>query len=383
MVSAMDDTPPGTRSYLRPCGLVPATPATRNPTPDDGGYPGTLPLCGDGPYDFTAIELITRKGSAVTRRQRPLSDLWDSDVNPALLPMHTILDRLTSPRRRIAGLRMDRPQLMGIVNVTPDSFSDGGQFSSSAAAIEHALRLAEEGAAILDIGGESTRPGSDPVPLAEELARVLPVIEALTSRTEALISIDTRKAYVARQALAAGAHIINDITAMTHDPAMIEVAVDAGVPIVLMHALGDPKAMQTDPRYDDAPTDIYDYLAGRVVALTNAGIVRERIIIDPGIGFGKTLEHNLQLMGSLALFHGLGCPVLLGASRKRFIGTLTNQPEAAARVAGSVGAALAGAAQGVQIIRVHDVKQTAAALGVFAASLAGLAWGADHQRRWA
>ena len=311
----MDHSSPTQRSYLRPCGLIPAGPATRSIAPDEGGYPGTLPLCGDGPFDFTAIELITRNGPAVRRRLRPLSDLWDSDVNPALLPMHTILGHLTSPRRRIAGLRVDRPQLMGIVNVTPDSFSDGGQFFSSAQAIEHALRLAEEGAAILDIGGESTRPGSEAIPLAEELARVLPVIEALSARTEALISIDTRKAEVARQALAAGAHIINDITAISYDPTMVEVAAEAGVPVVLMHALGDPKTMQADPRYDDAPTDIYDYLAGRIAALTAAGVLRERIIVDPGIGFGKTAAHNLQLMGSLALFHGLGCPVLLGASR--------------------------------------------------------------------
>ena len=369
----MGQAPDATRSYLRPCGLIPAGPATRTIAPDDGGYPGTLPLCGDGPYDFSAIELIIRNGPAATRRLRPLSDLWDSDVNPALLPAHTILDRLTSPRRRIAGLRMDRPQLMGVVNVTPDSFSDGGQFSSTAAAIEHALRLAEEGAAILDIGGESTRPGSEATALTDELARVLPVIEAVAARTEALISIDTRKAFVARQALAAGAHIINDITAMTHDPTMIEVAADAGVPVVLMHALGDPKTMQSDPRYDDAPTDIYDYLAARITALTEAGVLRERIIIDPGIGFGKTSAHNLQLMGSLALFHGLGCPVLLGASRKRFIGGLTNEPAAAKRMAGSVGAALAAAAQGGQIIRVHDVKETKAALDVFGASLAGAA----------
>jgi dihydropteroate synthase len=370
-VSDMDEHAPSHRSYLRPCGLVPANAASRTVSPDDGGYPGTLPLCGDGPFDFTAIELIVRNGPAVSRRLRPLSDLWDSDVNPALLPVHTILDRLTSPRRRIAGLRMDRPQLMGIVNVTPDSFSDGGQFTSSAQAIEHALQLAADGAAILDIGGESTRPGSEAIALNEELARVLPVIEALSERTEALISIDTRKAEVARQALAAGAHIINDITAMTYDPAMVEVAADAGVPVVLMHALGDPKTMQSDPRYDDAPTDIYDYLAGRITALTDAGVLRERIIVDPGIGFGKTAAHNLQLMGSLALFHGLGCPVLLGASRKRFIGGLMNEPEAARRMPGSIGAALAGAAQGVQIIRVHDVRETKAALDVYRACLTG------------
>ena len=359
------------RIYLRPCGLVPASAGLRAGPRTGDLFPGTLPLCGDGLFDFTAIELISRRGASVSRRLRPLGDLWDADVNPALFPLHECLDRLTAPRRRIAGLRVDRPQLMGIVNVTPDSFSDGGQFATSADAVAHGLRLIDEGASLIDVGGESTRPGSDETPLDTELARVLPVIEGLANKSDALISIDTRKAEVARRALAAGAHMVNDITGMTHDPDMIGLAAEAGVPVVLMHALGDPKTMQDDPRYDDAPTDIYDYLGARIAALEAAGIRRERIIIDPGIGFGKTAVHNLQLIGSLALLHGLGCPLLLGASRKRFIGTLTQEPVAARRGAGSVGAALAGAAQGAQILRVHDVRETKAALDVFVACLAG------------
>ena len=359
------------RIYLRPTGLVTATPAQRALDEAEGRFSGALPLCGDGPFDFLGLEVITRQGTIVTRRLRALGEMWDTDVSPALVSAPHILGRITAPRRRIAGMRLDRPQLMGVVNVTPDSFSDGGQFTSSAEAVAYGLRLVQEGASVLDIGGESTRPGSLATPLESELSRVLPVIEGLAAKTEVLISIDTRKAEVARRALEAGAHIINDVTAMTHDPAMLEVAGEAGVPVVLMHALGDPRTMQDNPHYDDAPTDIYDYLAARIAACQDAGIVRERIIIDPGIGFGKTLTHNLQLMASLSLFHGLGCPVLLGASRKRFIGTLTAEPVAANRVSGSVGAALAGAAQGVQIIRVHDVRETKAALDVFQASLAG------------
>ena len=361
----------GERIYLRPAGLIPGSSVTRNQSEETGGYSGALPLCGDGPFDFTAVEIVTRRGADAERRLRTLGELWNSDAGPAMLSANETLARLTSPRRRLAGLPMNAPQIMGVVNVTPDSFSDGGMLTTTAEAVAHALRLAEAGAAILDIGGESTRPGSEATPLDAELSRVLPVIEALAGKCEALISIDTRKAEVARRALQAGAHIINDITALTFDPEMMAVAAQTGVPVVLMHALGDPKTMQLDPRYDDAPTDIFDYLAGRVEACVANGIARERIVIDPGIGFGKTLNHNLQLMGSLSLLHGLGCPVVVGASRKRFIGTLTHEPIAANRVVGSVGAALAAAVQGVQIIRSHDVRETKAALDVFMASLCG------------
>ena len=365
----MTDAPE--RIYLRPVGLVPASAASRSRALIESDFSGTLPLCGEGPFDFMGVEIITRRGPSTSRRLRVLSDLWDADMSLAFVTAHETLDRLTAVRRRIAGLPMDRPHIMGVVNVTPDSFSDGGQFATRGDAIAHALQLVAEGAALLDIGGESTRPGSEVTPLETELERVLPVIEAIAGKTEALISIDTRKAEVARRALAAGAHIINDISAMTHDPAMLGVAAEAGVPVILMHALGDPKTMQDNPHYDDAPTDIYDYLAGRIAACEAASIRRDRIIVDPGIGFGKTIGHNLQVMASLALFHGLGCPVLLGASRKRFIGVLTNEPVAGQRLAGSIGAALAGAAQGVQIVRVHDVRETKAALDVFMPAMAG------------
>ena len=233
------------RIYLRPTGLVHATTAQRALAEAEGRFSGALPLCGDGPFDFLGLEVITRQGIAVTRRMCASGEMWDSDISPALAPAHQTLQRLTTPRRRIAGLRMDRPQIMGVVNVTPDSFSDGGQFASSAQAVAHGLRLVSEGASLLDIGGESTRPGSMATPLEIELARVLPVIEGLASQTDVLISIDTRKAEVARRALDAGAHIINDVTAMTYDPAMLEVAAESGVPFVLMHALGD---FQRNPR---------------------------------------------------------------------------------------------------------------------------------------
>jgi dihydropteroate synthase len=264
-------------------------------------------------------------------------------------------------------LALDRPLIMGILNVTPDSFSDGGHFDDPERAIAHARRMAEEGADILDIGGESTRPGAHPVTVDEELERVMPVIEGLAGRTKALISIDTRKAGVMRRALAAGAHIINDVTALTYEPACLEVAATSEAPVILMHAQGDPRTMQSAPHYDDCLLDVCDWLEARIAACEAAGIARERLVIDPGIGFGKTLAHNLELLSGLTLLHGLGVPVLLGASRKSFIGALTGIKDARARLAGSIAAALQGAAQGVQILRVHDVAETRQALAVWAA----------------
>ncbi|MBI1384258.1 MAG: dihydropteroate synthase [Rhizobiales bacterium] len=276
-------------------------------------------------------------------------------------------DRLIEPRPAVGGLAMDHPHLMGIVNVTPDSFSDGGSFSSTASAIEHGLRLASEGAAILDVGGESTRPGSDAVPLETELARVLPVIEGLVGKTGAIISVDTRKAEVMRRAIAAGASIVNDVSALSHDPAALETVAELGCPVVLMHARGDPKTMQDDPRYDDVLLDVFDYLESRIEAATGAGVERARIIVDPGIGFGKTLEHNLELIAGMTALHALGVPLLIGASRKRFIGTISGVANAGERVHGSVAVALEAARQGAQILRVHDVDATRQALAVMRA----------------
>jgi dihydropteroate synthase len=254
---------------------------------------------------------------------------------------------------------------MGIVNVTPDSFADGGRYLAPDAAIAHALRLEAEGAEILDIGGESTRPGAEPVDAEEEWRRVGPVIEALVPRTQARLSIDTRNAPVMRRAARSGVHLINDVSALSHDPASLEAAAETGLPVVLMHSPNDPRTMQVNPTYADVVLDVCDALEARIEACEGAGIPRSRLIVDPGIGFGKTLTHNLALLGSLSLLHGLGSAVLLGASRKSFIGRLTGTADADDRLPGSLAAALIGAAQGVQILRVHDVAATRQALAVW------------------
>jgi len=290
------------------------------------------------------------------------------DAPPRLLPAQAIpreaLEALTAPRPAVAGLTMDRPRIMGILNTTPDSFSDGGRFDRPEAALDHGRALAAE-ADILDIGGESTRPGAAEVPVACEIARTAPVIEALRGAgVEIPISIDTRKAAVAEAALAAGGNLINDVSAFSFDPDMAGIAVQSGAPVCLMHAQGDPETMQESPRYANVLLDVYDYLAGRVAAATELGIPRSRLVLDPGIGFGKTLSHNLALLRGLSLFHGLGCPVLLGASRKRFIGTLGGADIADRRGPGSLAVALAAVAQGVQIVRVHDVAETRQALRI-------------------
>lgn len=273
-----------------------------------------------------------------------------------------VLARLTAPRADLAGLALDTPRLMGILNVTPDSFSDGGDHFTPEAAVAHARAMQAAGADILDVGGESTRPGAAEVPVAEEIARTGPVIAALRAAGAAPVSIDTRKAEVAQAALAAGARIVNDVSALGFDPGMAAVVAASGAPVCLMHAQGTPATMQADPRYDDVLLDVYDYLAGRVAEAEAAGIDRARILIDPGIGFGKTAAHNLALLRRLSLFHALGCPILLGVSRKRFIGSIGGAPAAKDRMPGSVALALAGIAQGAQIVRVHDVAETRQAL---------------------
>ncbi|WP_458790977.1 dihydropteroate synthase [Yoonia sp. MH D7] len=273
-----------------------------------------------------------------------------------------VLAKLTTPRVPIAGISLNAPRLMGILNVTPDSFSDGGHFSDISAATTHAAAMIASGADILDIGGESTRPGAQTVDNAVEIARTAPVIRALRAVTDTPISIDTRKADVAQAALAAGASLINDVSAMTHDPAMAQVAINARAPVCLMHANGTPQTMQIDPIYDNVLLDVYDALATRIQIAIDAGIARENIIVDPGIGFGKTQTHNLTLLRGLSLFHSLGCAVLLGASRKKFIGTIGQAATASDRTAGSVAVALHGVAQGVQILRVHDIYETKQAI---------------------
>lgn len=260
-----------------------------------------------------------------------------------------------------------RPLVMGILNVTPDSFSDGGRFVDTLAAIEQGLRLAHAGAEILDIGGESTRPYSTPVDAEEELRRVEPVIRALARETSVPLSIDTSKAAVARAALEAGAEIINDITAFASDPEMLAVAQQSQAGVCAMHMQGTPQTMQDAPAYEDVVEEILGYLRTRREALLAAGIDRGRICLDPGIGFGKTHQHNLTLLANCHRFHELGCPLLVGHSRKGFIGKVLGDKEAD-RLAGTIGTALSLARQGVQIVRVHDVEPVKQALLLFEAT---------------
>ncbi|MFN3724049.1 MAG: dihydropteroate synthase [Paracoccaceae bacterium] len=328
-------------TYIRPIPL------------HDAARPNDAVVLAGGWCRFTHLEILERGRTPV--------------VVPASEASPSLLSPLMSPRADFAGLTLDRPRLMGILNVTPDSFSDGGLFLKPEAAMMQARAMAGL-ADILDVGGESTRPGAVEVPVEVETARTVPVIAALRAAgIERPVSIDTRKAAVAQAALAAGAGIVNDVTALQFDPGMAALVADAGVPVILMHSLGTPATMQDDPVYDDVLLDVYDALAARVAQAEGAGISRARMAVDPGIGFGKTLAHNLALLARLSLFHSLGVPVLLGASRKRFIGALSGEDEAARRMPGSLAVALAGVAQGVQMIRVHDVQETRAAVTLWQA----------------
>ena len=298
-------------------------------------------------------------------------EVLSRDRQPESIPAdevpQDILHRLTSARSDLGTSESNRPQVMGILNTTPDSFSDGGQFDSRATARAHAVRLMQEGADIIDIGGESTRPGADLIAVDEEISRTKPAILDVRPASRLPLSIDTRKAPVAAAALDAGIDWINDVSALTFDSEMARLAASSGAPVCLMHAPSDPKTMQQNAQYEDVLLDVYDYLAARVDFALSQGILRQNIIVDPGIGFGKTLAHNLTLLRGLAVFHSLGCPMLLGASRKRFIGTISGAEKTQDRMAGSVAVALAAAGQGAQILRVHDVRETVQALKIWAA----------------
>ena len=274
----------------------------------------------------------------------------------------------TSPQLDCNGriLRLDRPRVMGIVNITPDSFSDGGAHFDADAAIAQGLRLAEEGADLLDIGGESTRPGAQEVSVEEELRRVIPVIEGLARATPLPISIDTSKPEVMRAAVAAGAGLLNDVYGLRREGAL-GAAAELGMPVVLMHMLGEPRSMQAAPEYDDVAGEVHRFLAERIFAAEMAGIAKKNIVVDPGFGFGKTTAHNLQLLAQLRRFTELGVPVLAGLSRKRSIGELTGRSEPRARAAGSVAAHLIAAQNGAMLLRVHDVAPTVDALKVWQA----------------
>lgn len=355
--------------YIRPLGIYAARQVADTPEMPQEIW-GGLPLAG-GPLAFSALEVLERSPRGTLRRAIGLGDLFERDWGRNTLAAADLLEQIRAPRARLAGLSLDRTRIMGIVNVTPDSFSDGGRHDTTAAAVAHGLSLAEAGAEILDVGGESTRPGSETVAVDEELRRVIPVIEGLRAKTDALISIDTRKAEVMRQAAQAGADILNDVSALTHDPKSLEVAAASGLPVMLMHAQGDPKTMNDDPQYSDVVLDVFDFLEQRIRACVAAGIPKSRLIADPGIGFGKHLHHNVAVLSAMSLYHGLGVPLLLGASRKKLIGQICNVEDPRARVPGSIAAALHSIAQGVQIVRVHDVAETRQAVAVWEAAQAG------------
>lgn len=313
------------------------------PIPEEGG---ALPLAG-GWLRFSRLERLERGG--VPAR------ILSADAAPP-----EVLTALTAPRAPVMGVGMDRSSVMGIVNATPDSFSDGGTYDG----IAQGRALIAQGADVLDIGGESTRPGAADVTEAEEIARVVPVIAALRDKP---ISVDTRKAQVARAALDAGAGLVNDVSGFDFDPALAQLVASTGVPVCLMHAQGVPATMQDQPSYDDVLLDVYDALAARIARAEAAGIPRARILVDPGIGFGKTLDHNLAILNRISLFHGLGCGILLGVSRKRFIGEVAAEPTPRERMPGTLGVTLASVGQGVQMHRVHDVAATVQGLAVWRA----------------
>ncbi|MGE3333327.1 MAG: dihydropteroate synthase [Rhodospirillaceae bacterium] len=303
---------------------------------------------------FTAVELTNSALSPTVQQTFLVADC------PA--DCRSWLTAYASDPHSFAGLSLAAPVLMGVVNVTPDSFSDGGQFSSPSYAVAHARALMEAGASIIDVGGESTRPGAAPVEIAEEVARVVPVVRAL-AELGACVSIDTRHAAVMEAAISVGARIVNDVTALTGVGALKAVA-KANVAVILMHMQGEPRTMQDHPTYAWAPGDVFDFLAARLASCIAGGIPLERIAVDPGIGFGKNDAHNAQILDHTALYHALQCPVVIGASRKSFIGRMSRGEDAQHRLPGSLAAALHGVSQGAQILRVHDVAETRQALAV-------------------
>jgi len=328
-----------------------------------------LPLAG-GPRHFAACEAVLREnGRARAREVVSLAELgaWAARFGArTAAEAEALLARLSAPRPPFAGLDLGEPRIMGIINVTPDSFSDGGDRFDAGRAVDDGLAMVEAGAAILDVGGESTRPGSAPVDPQEELRRVLPVVRGLADGG-AIVSIDSRRAPVMAAALDAGARVLNDVTALEYDPGSLTLAAERGAPVVLMHMRGEPGTMQANPRYHDAALDVYDYLEGRVAACLAAGLARADIAVDPGIGFGKTAIHNLEILDQMALYQGLGCAVVLGVSRKGFIGKMSRDEAPKARLPGSLAAALAGVERGAQILRVHDVAETSQALALWRA----------------
>ena len=314
-----------------------------------------LPLAG-GPFSFARAEVLTRAGSEGLVDAADVPDDWR--------------ERLTRPRPLLARFDQPLPLVMGIINITPDSFSDGGRHDAPEAAIAAALAMHKAGAALIDVGAESTRPGAPELAVADELARLAPLWRGLAGLP---VSIDTRKSPVMAAALDEGAMIVNDVSALGHDPAAVALVAQRGCPVILMHHQGTPETMQIAPHYDNALLDVFDWLEGRIAAAMAGGIAPDAIIADPGIGFGKGLAHNLALLKGLTLLHGLGVPILLGASRKSLISKLAGDVPVEQRLPGSLALALAGADAGVQLLRVHDVPETVQALTLWRACHPALA----------
>lgn len=343
------------RTLLRPTGFVDSP----------FGHDGKVARLAGGMNWFGLVELIRVEGHARTG-----SEIVPVEGIEARFDETMAADwaRITGPRAPLQmgerTIRLDQPQVMGIVNATPDSFSDGGVYVDAASAAEAGAIMAGQGAAIIDVGGESTRPGASEVWEGDEVERVLPIVQQLAAGGTA-VSIDTRKSGVMSAALGVGAKMVNDVSALTLDPLSAGVVASAGVPVVLMHHQGDPQSMQDAPHYDDVLVDVLLWLEERIAAAEAAGIARDKILVDPGIGFGKSVAHNLELINGIALLHGLGCPIVLGASRKRMIGALANEAPADQRLSGSLALALKAVEQGVQIVRVHDVPETVQAFKVW------------------
>ncbi len=343
------------RTLIRPTGFVDSP----------FGHDGKVAQLAGGLNWFAAVEILTVEGN-----KRVATELLPVERLEQRLDEQTAAQwqALTGKRQPLQlgerTVRLDQPQIMAVLNVTPDSFSDGGQFTDAGSAASAGADMAAQGAAVIDVGGESTRPGASPVWAGDEVERVVPVIEQL-ARGGAAVSIDTRKAEVMTAALAAGARLVNDVSALTFDPRAAETVAAAGAPVVLMHHQGDPETMQDSPRYDDVLVEVYQWLEERIEAALDAGISRSNILVDPGFGFGKTVAHNLELMNGLAMLHSLSCPIVLGASRKRTIGALSGEAPADKRLGGSLAFALKAAEQGAQIIRVHDVAETVQALKIW------------------
>lgn len=328
-----------------------------------------------GDIYFSAVKIITRTAQGINEEIVSVSDLENflerksSSVRAEIKRLLSKIESLRPPLELNGGLVINwqEPVIQGVLNVTPDSFSDGGEHAELAKALSHARQMVGAGADIIDIGGETTKPGAKAVSIEGEKSRVLPAIKDLAALNVPL-SIDSRNAEVMKDAILSGAHIINDVSALSHDPMSSSVVKDVDVPIILMHAQGSPETMQDDPQYDHVLLDIYDYLESKIRMCIDAGIANDKIIVDPGIGFGKTVEYNLEIINGLAIFHGLGVPLLLGTSRKSFIGKISGEDVAAKRIPGSIASMLLCLEQGAQIVRVHDVEQTRQAISVWRAA---------------